>query len=320
MDGVGQARPTRSFPRSAASVYWVRSFVPIEKKSASVGERSTPSSAAAGHLDHDADLDRGGRAAGRRATSRSSVQRAAGAPRSSRPSGTSRERGWSAATRSIARSWVRRSSGRARPSRIPRTPRNGFGSRRLVRGTAIGLSAPGVERADQQRPALQCLRRPRDRPLLLVARPAAWRRSMNRNSVRNRPMPSAPAATAAATSSGRADVGCHLDRRSRRSVTRRLARGGAGLSDGRRARRAPRSASSRAMVSGCRVDVHLPRPPSTATVTRPRSTASARAPTPTTAGIPSERASTAACDVGPPRAVDDPERESLGPVRRCRRA
>ena len=52
----------------------------------------------------------------------------------------------------------------------------------------------------------------------------------------------------------------------------------------------------------------------------PRRRSSSASPAPTTAGIPDARASTAACDVGPPRGGGDAERRRQGRAPRCRRA
>ena len=70
---------TAALPRSAASVYWVRSFVPMLKKS-TCGAKRGCLEGGGGHLDHDADLEPGGPAAAQRARSR---RRAGAAPRRS---------------------------------------------------------------------------------------------------------------------------------------------------------------------------------------------------------------------------------------------
>ena len=64
--------------------------------------------------------------------------------------------GCSAATRRIARSWAENSSGCSSDSRMPRRPRNGLasGSHRQERQRLVGA---GVERADDQRPAVEPL-------------------------------------------------------------------------------------------------------------------------------------------------------------------
>ena len=83
---------------------------------------------------------------------------------------------------------------------MPRTPRNGFASLGLVE-VGDRLVGARVERADQQRTAAERLGR------LAYAASCSCSsgiadRPMNRNSVRNSPTPSAPAATARTASTG----------------------------------------------------------------------------------------------------------------------
>ena len=138
-------------------------------------------------------------------------------------------------------------------------------------------------------------------------------RSRKRNSVRSRPTPSAPCATALARLGGAADVGEDLDPA---AVGER-----AGLARRARAPR-PRSAAS-ASRRAAELGGRLRRPgrrrrsrasPSSASGV-PVGDREHAAPRPTTAGMPSARATIAACPVAPPRAVAIAQR-ALGVQRR----
>ena len=108
-----------------ARVYWVRSFVPTEKKSTSAAN-----CAAITATDGTSTMIPTGTGATPRAA-RSSSKIALASRKSSMvaiignitlifaPASTARR---------IARTWVRRISGRSRPTRMPRIPRKGFSS------------------------------------------------------------------------------------------------------------------------------------------------------------------------------------------------
>ena len=137
--------------RSIASTYWVRSLVPMEKKSTSLRQLRRHQRGRR-HLDHDADLDRRGahlaRAPPRRspcAARRSSsvaiignMIRTGPAPRRGR---------WRAAAGGTA-------PAARRHRRMPRTPRNGLSSCGQVEVRHV-LVAADVERADDQRQAVE---------------------------------------------------------------------------------------------------------------------------------------------------------------------
>ncbi len=139
---------TRSLPRSTASVNCVRSFVPIEKKSACRANASA-SRATAG-TSTISPTGRSLRAGVPSAASSSATTWTA--RRSRRTSSMSdtigsricgSEPGTSAAARKRARSWGRSRSGLSSRIRIPRQPRKGFASRRAIGRT---LSPPRSSR------------------------------------------------------------------------------------------------------------------------------------------------------------------------------
>ena len=301
MQRVGQAA-TCSLPRSAASVYCVRSFVPIEKNS------TCAASAAGGerrgrHLDHDAHLERGVRCRPRRPGPRRAPRARAGARRTVATIGNM--------TR------MRRLVGR--PQDRPQLRVEQRGAREaeadaahaeervllgVLREVGDGLVGAGVERAQQQGPSRRA-RRPRARrPSACSSSSGIVSRPMKRNSVRNRPTPSAPASRAPAASSGRpmfaATSMAHAVRRWPPASPRAHAR--PAPTRPARARRRRRRFSSGAGGS----TKHEARAPVDRERARPRRCRRSRSPSPTTAGMPSDRARTAACEVGPPCAVAMP--------------
>ena len=162
-----------------------------------------------------------------------------------------------ASTRSAARNWVRIRSGCASAVRTPRIPSAGFGS------GGSGKYSKGLS------PPTSIIRRIRGRPPervgdTLIGRRAvrlpsgAVARSMNRNSVRSSPQPSAPFSTAARRVGGVAQIREHFDPRAvERSAfgNRCRALRGAAREPGRnlRLRRAP----LRSALGGARCSVPL---------------------------------------------------------------
>ena len=261
-------------------------------------------------LDHHAERRRGRRCRSPRAPRRARARTA----RSSATLGDHRhhdpalagglDRAGSRATGSSSR------SGRARPTRTPRRPSAGFssgGDRQIGRG----LVAADVERADDQRPAAQRVGDAPDSRRPARPRRARVSRSRNRNSVRSRPQPSAPSATARRGVVDRAEIGEHLDPRAvaraagfaARAASAR--RGGAracgerGLRGGERRRRRGRRAAGRrsaSRISGV-----------------PSAIASERRARPRPAsGTPIAAARIATCEVGPPRSAQKPGDRARG--------
>src|SRR2546425_1222204 len=121
---------TRSLVRSAAMVYWVRSFVQMEKKSVSRANWSA-STAADGTSTIMPTCRRGATGWPADVTSRLARSSSALAARSSSIEaiiGTMIRRSWSRLARSRAPSCTAQSSGRCRLIRTARQPRNGFAS------------------------------------------------------------------------------------------------------------------------------------------------------------------------------------------------
>ncbi len=234
---------TCSLPRSAARVYCVRSFVPIEKKSASRA-RIDAVSAAGGHLDHDADLE--------------GIVEPRRRPRASEPACAADSSSAVATIGNItlirmvvprpagARGAARRATLAARARAGSRARRGTGSSRPAARAPGSGLSAPAsrVRTSSGRSPSASAAAR---YAASCSSSSGMVSRSMKRNSVRNRPTPSAPPATAAATSSGSADVRGHLDRRAvaRHRRLARRSRPPAAICAATRSR----AASSRAIVS-----------------------------------------------------------------------
>ena len=205
-DAAPSSEASVALPRSAAIVYWARSFVPIEKKSTS-GATCAAASASAGTstmtpTSSSAALPRAARSASRCA-------RAARSSSSVATIGNISFSGCSAATRRTARSWVRNSSGSASERRIPRRPRNGLSSG-AWRRNGSGLSAPASSvRTISGRPSSASAISVRT--ATCSSSLGGSSRSRKRNSVRSRPTPSAPCSTAVPGVGRAADVRDDLD-------------------------------------------------------------------------------------------------------------
>ena len=148
-----------ALPRSTASVYCIRSLVPMLKNALlarqAVGDDAPrPASRSSRRAARRRGTAR--RAAGVAAASSQQIARARAPRRRVTMSGSmSRMSPCTAAARSRARSWARNSSGWSRHMRIARQPRNGFGSAGAERGRE--LVAADVEGADHHRLAVERL-------------------------------------------------------------------------------------------------------------------------------------------------------------------
>ena len=199
---------------------------------------------------------------------------------------------------------------------MPRMPEERVGLRRH-RQVGQRLVAADVERAQRDPPAAQ---RVGDRVVLRLLLVDVGRgvRSRNRNSVRTRPAPSAPAVERRPGVGDRAEVGGDGDAR---AVARRPPARSA------RARCwARRSASSRGAplgtprpASGGGSTCSSPVPPSTTTVRALGDGRARRGPAATTTGMPRARARIAACEVGLPCGEHDAGHQRRGRGRRPRR-
>ncbi len=137
---------TPSLPRSAARAYWVRSLVPMLKKS-TCGANARGLQSRRGHLDHDPDAEPGGTPLPFEPGGLLERPRAASSSATVLTIGNITSTGRSRATRTTARSWSRSSSGRRSASRMPRTPEERV---RLHRHRHVGqwLVAADVEGPD----------------------------------------------------------------------------------------------------------------------------------------------------------------------------
>src|SRR5215212_5802054 len=302
------SRRSHSLPLSAARVYWTRSFVPIEKKadsSASFAAQTaaagvsiiTPVSTSPISTPSDSSSLR---------HSRSLAFAASNSPTSA-TIGNITFRLPLAAARRMARSCGSKSSGVSRLILIPRQPRKGFSS--------AAWSTPGRSLS----PPTSSVRTmtgfsPNARATALYASycsssEGSSSRSMNRNSVRKSPTPSAPHPRASLAS----DAEPRFAATSMRSPS--LVRASTYLYSSRDARCSASAAdilSNVATVSSSGSVMAMPSLPSMATLFASR--ASSRAsPTPTTAGIPIERAMIETCEVLDPSAVTNPR---ANPARR----
>ena len=158
-----------ALPRSTASVYCTRSFVPMLKKSTSRVSVSLATAAAGVSIitpsGTSARYAHAARRRARRAASSSSA-RAASTSSSVTMSGSMMRRSPCIAARSSARSCVRNISGWSRHMRMARQPRNGFGFGR--ESADRQLVAADVEGADDDRIALERLEHATIRAVLLV--------------------------------------------------------------------------------------------------------------------------------------------------------
>ena len=176
--------------------------------------------------------------------------------------------------------------------------------RRCRAGTAGDLSAP--------KSSTRTIAGADPSPARIGSRASACSRSLgqstasrNASSVRSRPIPSAPARRPTSSSVGAGDVGQHGDRAGRRVVTAGRSRIGA-----RRARRCAARGAHRRCRGRARSRRRARRQRAGAAVEhhggRRREPRAPRAPRPVTIGIPSERATIAACAVAPPPASATP--------------
>ena len=193
-----------------------------------------------------------------------------------------------AAACAIAVSWSSSTSGLRVEVRSPRTPSAGFGSSPKVRNGS-GLSAPASSVRTTTFLPLNAARTCRYcATCSAMVGAVVW--SRKQNSVRNSPTPSAPASAAACAPAGApmlassATLCPSLVRPAPSNVRTRAA-----------------SSAARAICSAVGSIVTDPAVPSTSTSAPALSAVAPVAPT--TAGMPSERAMIAVCDVGPPSLV-----------------
>ena len=290
------------WPRSMASVYCVRSLVPIERKSASAASRSA-SSGRGGRLDHHAERRARRHAQLRRRSSSISARTARSSPSvgdhrqqdaALRPARTAQDR---AQLRRAAAPGCRRLGAHAAQAE----------RRDCLRAAAAGRAAACRRRrracgSSSGRPPSASRRAGSPRLLVLRRRLA---RSRNRNSVRSRPQPSAPARPRCAPrraeprlayTSMRVAVGVHAVRScARRARRRALRRDGAGATVRRRRARA-----------GRRIDAARRRRSASRISGVPSAIASSAGPQRPASACPWPAARIATCEVGPPRAVQMP--------------
>src|SRR5215210_3893880 len=295
------SRRSRSLPLSAARVYWTRSFVPIEKKADSLASSAAQSAAAGVSIITPVSTSPISTPSDSSSLRHScSVSFAASNSPTSTTIGNMTFRLPLAAARRMARSCGSKSSGVSRLILIPRQPRKGFSS--------AAWSTPGRSLS----PPTSSVRTmtgfsPNARATALYtsycsSSEGKSSRSMNRNSVRKSPTPSAPHPSASSASDA--------DPRFAATSMRRPSdvRASTCLYSSRAACSSASAAdilSNVATVSSSGSVIAVPSLPSMATLLASR--ASSRAfPTPTTAGIPMERAMIATCEVLDPSAVTNP--------------
>lgn len=270
--------------RSAAIVYCVRSFVPIDAKSACARIRS-----ASRALDGISTMTP---AVLRPYSRASAVKYSVSSTVATMGAMTHRSASVAASASASAVSCSRRMSSLARSARSPRRPSAGFSSCASLR-KASGLSAPASsirtttfwpgKAASSSRYDSRC-----------CSTVGAWADERNRNSVRNSPTPSAPRSTASDASAGFPRFAS-----SGISVPSARAPGVSGAASAER--RAAARCSARVFSSSEGSTVTIPAAASTMTwlpVTRSDADAA-----PTIATMPFSRARIAVCEVGPPSNV-----------------
>ena len=287
---------SRALPRSTASVYCTRSFVPTERKSATSASRSATSTAAGvSTITPTGTLSAASMPAVRSAAASSAtIARVASTSSTVVTSGIISLSCACAAARRIARTCGRNTSGRSRQTRIARQPRNGFPSA-VVRKPAGNLSPPRSKvRMTTSCPAnavpIRAYSRTCSSSVGILPRPTT------RNSVRSSPIPSARWRTAWSSSSGRS----RLARRTRVRPSRVTA--GWSTARARSRSSARRRASLRCAFSisaGWGSTCSVPDHPSSTTIS-PVVTRSSTSRSPTTAGMPIECARIAAWEVRVP--------------------